>query len=134
MPLLIILIFIVIAVQVTKVTFKQRQTADRLFKEGIRIQGLVMKLNTRIKSSIGTVSEYPVIRYTTADGKLIELEAKSELPVRYKGEKIFIYYDPENPEVFVQDSEPGSKIPYLVAGLMWLGVFVAIALYFISRN
>lgn len=98
MSLLIILLFIVLAIQATKAAIKQYHNTNRLFKEGIRIQGLVVKLNTHIETNIGTLSEYPVIQFTTADGTLMEVGAKSQLSVLCKGEKIIIYYDPGNPK------------------------------------
>lgn len=61
MSLLIILPFIILAIQATKADIKQHHNANRFFKEGIRIQGLIVKLNTDVETNIGTVSEYPEI-------------------------------------------------------------------------
>ena len=77
--------------------------------------------------------DYPIIRFTTATGQVVEVAKMNQLPLLNKLETIPIFYEVANPRNIVFESEPGSVLPYLLPAGMWGVVCVTALLIILAK-
>jgi general stress protein 26 len=98
-PLVLIvfsIFFCVVLVQIIRNIKKRVNT----LKEGIRVEGVIVSL-TNPKTEI--LSRYPVVRFTTPEGRQLTLTAKEKTSITeiQQGQKVIVCYPASSPEQFV---------------------------------
>jgi len=77
------------------------------------------------KDSEGAQRYYPVLQYTTKDGRLITVQSRKERSQKYKvGKQLTVYYLPSQPSKFYIS----GLIPYVKLAGFLLGLFGSLLL------
>jgi hypothetical protein len=90
-----------------------------LRRNGLRAEGIVV--GHEEESSTRTIAFYPVVRFTTADGRAIEFTSRLSLPIVMEvGKRVPVRYHRDNPERAVIDTFVRTwamPVTVLLAGL-----------------
>lgn len=99
-------------------------SSERTFsKHAFQSLGTVVELDREVESSSDGghhVYYYPSFEFTTSDGRVVTVRSTSGTnpPAHRIGERVRLWYDPENPEHMEIDSFAGRWRTVLVPGLM----------------
>ena len=99
---------------------KEHRNAAGLFAKGIKTQAVVIGHQLHKFKGSYRETDYPIIRFTTATGQVVEVAKMTRVPLLNKFETIPVFYEAANPQNIVFDSEPGSVLPYLLPVAMWV--------------
>jgi len=124
MLIIFISLLIGIAFFLTYKAHQERRNADKLFATGAKAEGVVIGHQLRLYKGSYRETDYPIIRFATATGQVVEVAKMNQLPLLHKFETIPIFYEVANPQNIVFESEPGSALPYVLPSLLWLLITV----------
>lgn len=135
--------FFVIGLAFLVGSFVSMQNSKAFMKTALSAEGEVLELITR-RSSNGTgagtsISYTPEVKFQTADGQDITFESSvgSNPPSYSQGEKVKVWYDPQDPYRARLDGFAGNYLVSVITGFMGL-VFTAFGvlplLYFARRK
>lgn len=78
------------------------------------------------RDSDGVVRYYPVLQYSTSDGRQVTVQSKKERYQKYEiGKKLTVYYLPEEPSLFFIE----GLFPYIKLTSIILGVLSSLLLF-----
>lgn len=105
------------------------QTARRFLRTAHRVPGVVTDLRYSTGSSGSSGTWYPVLRFTTRDGRQVDTTAMygtNPAPAR-AGERVTVLYDPQRPTRAALHGRLGGRL--LGSGFIVLGgIFAAVGL------
>ena len=105
------------------------QSAHRFLRTAHRVPGVVTDLRCRTGSSDSSGTWYPVLRFTTRDGRQVDTTAMygtNPAPAR-TGERVTVLYDPQRPTRAALHGRVGGRL--LGGGFVVLGaIFAAVGL------
>lgn len=115
------IVFLIAGAGFIYIALQLKDKSKKLLQNGVETEGVINGFETSSGSNNMTVS-YPVIRFQTKEGKLIE-EKASIAPPRFllkEGQKVVVTYNPDNPAEYIfKTSVDYSKTLYifLVVGI-----------------
>jgi hypothetical protein len=108
----------------------------KLLKSGIKVDGVVFKLEERLSSGTDRMLlYYPVIRYVTVDKNWIteEYDVGSNPSAYKEGDIVKIIYDPTDYKHFIIDNFL-SKVLGWVLALIGVAILVGVLIYYILNQ